>query len=500
MVLKTTGNLRINLFSTKTAAVLKKRPLSPGGQRGKCTPLTKNLNHCNESYIMTTVDLKPSEMEIYFELSDKMNTVITHLKFNKKFYKIRKMKDLVLKYFNKQIYIQYGGTDERIEAITYIQNHQNQQTAAYKTIIIKHCLHIKHAPHNNPGFHNIELILVNDNIDSRELLLHIIIVNIETTATAYVGEESEYVLESFQNKIVEHQTERTHVRRIISQNKNLVERPRNPDRPIPAADKCPMGLTCRTKEDRERETASKSEAERVKDGLAEQLRLARGQITTLSDKISGLATAATNSGSAYDILNFKNYKYAAFNLPQSTQGTTKLKGTKYVTIRLLSSKQLHDKWGVETGDLDAHTDKYAKKMKHSARMETALNTLRNLKKNNTNCTGMANTELFKLLKDDNVGIQELLLGIIKSHHDIKCCDDVDLKKFVLKTSIPPCSNAIPDKYKEYAKKYNPSSSKSDPPKDDNFKDIHPSNIKDKFSIAYLALISLMIVIIVMKIL
>ena len=128
----------------------------------------------------------------------------------------------------------------------------------------------------------------------------------------------------------------------------------------------------------------------------------------------------------------------------------------------------------------------------AANMHSALDKLKNKCKNyDSNLINLINKS-----GDNYIGI---LKNMIKK--DINCCDDVDLSKFVLKTSVPPCSNVIPDKYKKYGEKYNPNSTKdNDGDKDGDEPSLYESRINDKFSIGYISLASLIVIIIMMKLL
>jgi len=96
---------------------------------------------------------------------------------------------------------------------------------------------------------------------------------------------------------------------------------------------------------------------------------------------------------------------------------------------------------------------------------------------------------------DKKDYESILKGIIKKQKGI-CCDDIDLSKHVLKSSIVPCANLIPDKYKKYAEKYKPG---EDGPEEVPV-DIHKENVEDKFSISFIASMIFIIVIILMKLL
>ena len=96
---------------------------------------------------------------------------------------------------------------------------------------------------------------------------------------------------------------------------------------------------------------------------------------------------------------------------------------------------------------------------------------------------------------DKKDYESILKGIIKKQKGI-CCDDIDLSKHVLKSSIVPCANLIPDKYKKYAEKYKPG---EDGPEEEQI-DIHKENVEDKFSISFIASMIFIIVIILMKLL
>ena len=98
-----------------------------------------------------------------------------------------------------------------------------------------------------------------------------------------------------------------------------------------------------------------------------------------------------------------------------------------------------------------------------------------------------NLGLTEVLADENAGIYKILSELIKKQKNINCCDNVDLSKFVLKSSIPPCSNAIPDKYKDYAQQY-----KQDGREDED--EYHPLRINDKFSIIFICIIVFTIIV------
>ena len=110
------------------------------------------------------------------------------------------------------------------------------------------------------------------------------------------------------------------------------------------------------------------------------------------------------------------------------------------------------------------------------------------------CGADGDSELISALNNENAGIQDILIKLIRKQNNISCCDNVDLSNHVLKTSIVPCSNVIPDKYKKYGEKYNPNVQAEDTERPED-QDLHPSRIHDKFSIGYISLISLIGIII-----
>ena len=92
---------------------------------------------------------------------------------------------------------------------------------------------------------------------------------------------------------------------------------------------------------------------------------------------------------------------------------------------------------------------------------------------------------------------DIINNLIKTDPDFTCCDNVDMGELVLKTSIVPCSNLIPDKYKKYGEKYDPNVDKKSheikPP------ELHKHRVHDKFSILIIVLICLLIFIIILNI-
>ena len=92
---------------------------------------------------------------------------------------------------------------------------------------------------------------------------------------------------------------------------------------------------------------------------------------------------------------------------------------------------------------------------------------------------------------------DIINNLIKTDPDFTCCDNVDMGELVLKTSIVPCSNLIPDKYKKFGEKYDPNVDKKSheikPP------ELHKHRVHDKFSILIIVLICLLIFIIILNI-
>ena len=108
------------------------------------------------------------------------------------------------------------------------------------------------------------------------------------------------------------------------------------------------------------------------------------------------------------------------------------------------------------------------------------------------------SEDFKLPKSitGDSDMLEVIKKLLKHKKGI-CCDDIDLSKHVLKSSIVPCSNLIPEKYKKYAEKYQAGDNIVE--EDDEPVDIHTANVMDKFSIVYIVLIIFIIFIILLNI-
>ena len=92
---------------------------------------------------------------------------------------------------------------------------------------------------------------------------------------------------------------------------------------------------------------------------------------------------------------------------------------------------------------------------------------------------------------------DIINNLIKTDPTFTCCDNVDMGELVLKTSIVPCSNLIPDKYKKFGEKYDPNEDKKSheikPP------ELHKHRVHDKFSILIIVLICLLIFIIILNI-
>ena len=92
---------------------------------------------------------------------------------------------------------------------------------------------------------------------------------------------------------------------------------------------------------------------------------------------------------------------------------------------------------------------------------------------------------------------DIINNLIKTDSTFTCCDPVDMEELVLKTSIVPCSNLIPDKYKKFGEKYDPNVDKKyheiKPP------ELHKHRVHDKFSILIIVLLFLLIFIIILNI-
>jgi len=135
------------------------------------------------------------------------------------------------------------------------------------------------------------------------------------------------------------------------------------------------------------------------------------------------------------------------------------------------------------------TDNYINRNKSDTHINNSLDSYKD------ECRTLREEEgvsLPKLLENDK-NIQHVLIELIKKQHKINCCDNVDLNKYVLKTSIPPCSKAIPDKYSKYSKPYKGADDTVIAP------ELHPQRLSDKFSIGYLALTIFIVLIIIMNV-
>ena len=109
----------------------------------------------------------------------------------------------------------------------------------------------------------------------------------------------------------------------------------------------------------------------------------------------------------------------------------------------------------------------------------------------------ANEELKKDLEQNNI-INYLQKLVRQNTNESVCCNnDIDMSKFTLKTSIPPCSNYIPKDQLEAAKKYN-TWIKHNIQTEQKFH-IHKHKVSDKFSIIFIVLLVLMAMIIISKI-
>ena len=95
---------------------------------------------------------------------------------------------------------------------------------------------------------------------------------------------------------------------------------------------------------------------------------------------------------------------------------------------------------------------------------------------------ISDKELNNILDNKNTNFNLILKHLLKKNKKVNCCNNIDMSKFVLKTSTPPCSNTISsEKLKKILNK----------PKKDK---------KDNFSIIYLSIIILIITIILIKLL
>jgi len=145
---------------------------------------------------------------------------------------------------------------------------------------------------------------------------------------------------------------------------------------------------------------------------------------------------------------------------------------------------------------------HSSKMGDYNRMQTLLindvnneiiNGLDNIKKK---CGRLKDFKLPKNINTDDNMIK-IIKKLVKNEPDFTCCDNVDMEEFVLKSSIVPCSNLIPDKYKEYGNNYNP----RDPSvgeEQHHDKEVYSSQIPDKFSVSVIVLICFMVFIILLN--
>ena len=93
-------------------------------------------------------------------------------------------------------------------------------------------------------------------------------------------------------------------------------------------------------------------------------------------------------------------------------------------------------------------------------------------------------------KTDPEAIKAIVNKLVKSDPKFTCCDNIDMEELVLKSSIVPCSNLIPDKYKKYGESYNSNIRQEDDNNEnnENNRELHPHRINDKFSIIFITFI------------
>ena len=192
-------------------------------------------------------------------------------------------------------------------------------------------------------------------------------------------------------------------------------------------------------------------------------------------------------------------KYTVKNISLSPTHKVTLLSTYTTNNITLNKTQPPLPGNYQTYRTTAKTDSHVTGIKISKGIKDLLGQYKNQCKKIDNKDDL---ELPKLLEQDD-GVQQVLTALIKKQNNISCCDNVDLSNHVLKTSIVPCSNVIPDKYKKYGENYDPNKTgkgKGDEGDGDGDGDnLHPSRIHDKFSIGYISLISLIGVIIIMNI-
>ena len=187
-----------------------------------------------------------------------------------------------------------------------------------------------------------------------------------------------------------------------------------------------------------------------------------------------------------DVLDYTTYLLLTLDDTSSTRSSTvlNLTDTKLSPpISLSSSFVIHNKnmGDYSNNKVPAHSD-----------FDTDVS--KDLAALNSQCK----SEDFKLPKSitGDSDMLEVIKKLLKHKKGI-CCDDIDLSKHVLKSSIVPCSNLIPEKYKKYAEKYQAGDNIVE--EDDEPVDIHTANVMDKFSIVYIVLIIFIIFIILLNI-
>lgn len=159
-------------------------------------------------------------------------------------------------------------------------------------------------------------------------------------------------------------------------------------------------------------------------------------------------------------------------------------------------QKLHDKMD-KLFKIESELDRYVKSAYIPKNIKSDLNDLK--------AFDCINDELMNELQQNNI-IKNLESIIDNSINDNTmgeqmCCNDIDMSRFVLKTSIPPCSNVIPKQYLEAAKDYNPWISHDDKEKDDDDDEdeLYKQKITDKFSIVFIIILVLIVFIIITKV-
>jgi len=190
------------------------------------------------------------------------------------------------------------------------------------------------------------------------------------------------------------------------------------------------------------------------------------------------------------ILYLDNYTINSIELSITKEKTLPKPISDYtINSVTLTQSRIHYKHGdLHIGYIPIETDNEKQHDKSSVKLEQQthefITKCKSINKDSNNL------ELYNLLNDKEPKINEILKGLIKKNKNIDCCDKIDMSRYVLKSSIAPCSKTIPDKYKKYGEDYKHVSEGS------NYIN---SNNKD-FIIGYISIILLIIFMILINVL